>query len=55
MRRPGSRYESGRSSSLLKVKTFHDAEAVVVAHLPGTGKHKGRLGALECDLADGTP
>ncbi|HSO34089.1 MAG TPA: DNA ligase, partial [Labilithrix sp.] len=54
MRRPGSRYESGRSSSLLKVKTFHDTEAVVVAHLPGAGRHKGRLGALECDLPDGT-
>jgi len=54
MRKPGSRYEVGRSHTLLKVKTFHDAEAVVVAHLPGAGKHKGRLGALECDLADGT-
>jgi len=54
LRRPGSRYEVGRSSSLLKVKTFHDAEAVVVTHLPGAGKHKGRLGALQCDLADGT-
>ncbi len=54
MRKPGSKYESGRSSSLLKVKTFHDTEAVVVAHLPGAGKHKGRLGALECDLPDGT-
>ena len=54
LRRPGSRYESGRSSSLLKVKTFHDAEAIVVAHLPGAGRHKGSLGALECDLPDGT-
>ena len=54
MRRPGSRYESGRSSSLLKVKTFHDAEAIVIGHLPGAGRHKGRLGALQCDLPDGT-
>jgi len=54
MRRPGSKYESGRSSSLLKVKTFHDTEAIVVRHLPGAGRHKGRLGALECDLPDGT-
>lgn len=54
LRRPGSRYEAGRSSSLLKVKTFHDAEAIVVAHLAGAGRHKGRLGALECDLPDGT-
>jgi DNA ligase-1 len=54
LRKPGSHYESGRSSSLLKVKTFHDAEAVVVAHLPGAGRHKGRVGALECGLPDGT-
>ncbi len=53
MRKPGSRYESGRSATLLKVKSFHDAEAIVVAHLPGAGKHLGRLGALECDLASG--
>ena len=44
MRKPGSRYESGRSTTLLKVKTFHDAEARVVGHRPGQGKHLGRLG-----------
>jgi len=54
MRRPGSLYESGRSHTLLKVKSFHDAEARVVGHLPGAGKHKGRLGALECEMEDGT-
>ena len=54
LRRPGSRYEVGRSSTLLKVKTFHDAEARVIGHAPGAGKHRGRLGALEVELADGT-
>ena len=54
LREPGSKYESGRSSTLLKVKTFHDAEATVVEHIPGAGRHKGRLGALLVQLADGT-
>jgi DNA ligase-1 len=54
LRRPGSRYEVGRSSSLLKVKSFFDAEALIVDHLPGAGRHKGRLGALLVELVDGT-
>ena len=54
LRQPGSKYEIGRSSTLLKVKTFHDAEARVVEHQPGAGRHKGRLGALGVELADGT-
>jgi DNA ligase-1 len=54
LRRPGSRYEVGRSSSLLKVKTFHDAEARVLEHLAGAGRHKGRLGALLVEMPDGT-
>jgi DNA ligase-1 len=45
---------AGRSSTLLKVKSFHDAEAVVVGHQPGAGRHKGRLGALLVRLPDGT-
>src|SRR5207302_7755124 len=54
LRRAGSRYESGRSATLLKVKTFHDAEARVLKHVGGAGRHKGRLGALLVELADGT-
>jgi DNA ligase-1 len=54
LRRPKSMYEPGRSSSLLKVKTFHDAEARVLQHVPGAGKHKGRLGALTVELPNGT-
>ncbi|HEU0034176.1 MAG TPA: DNA ligase [Kofleriaceae bacterium] len=53
LRKPKSKYEVGRSSSLLKVKTFHDAEGTVVGHAPGTGKHKGRLGALIVELPGG--
>jgi DNA ligase 1 len=54
LRRPGSRYEAGRSATLLKVKRFHDAEARVIGHKAGAGRHKGRLGALQVELADGT-
>ncbi len=34
LRQPGSRYEAGRSRTLLKVKTFHDAEARVIGYEP---------------------
>ncbi len=54
LRQPGSKYVAGRSATLLKVKTFHDAEAVVTGHQAGAGRHKGRLGALLVRLPDGT-
>jgi DNA ligase-1 len=54
LRQPDSLYEAGRSSTLLKVKSFHDADAVVVGHQPGKGRHRGRLGALLVALANGT-
>jgi DNA ligase-1 len=54
LRQPGSKYVAGRSSTLLKVKTFHDAEAVVIGHQAGAGRHQGRLGALLVRLPDGT-
>ena len=53
LRQPGSRYEAGRSPTLLKVKTFHDAEGRVVEHLPGKGRHAGRLGAVVVELPSG--
>ena len=54
LREPESLYVGKRSSTLLKVKKFLDAEAVVIGHQPGKGKHVGRLGALICKLPDGT-
>lgn len=54
LRQPGSRYEVGRSATLLKIKSFRDAEARVLEHLKGAGRHKGRLGALLVELPDGT-
>ena len=46
LREPGSLYVRGRSTSLLKVKTFFDTEATVVGFKPGKGKHRRKIGAL---------
>jgi len=54
LRQPRSKYEIGRSCTLLKVKSFLDAEGRVIGHKAGAGRHKGRLGALQVELADGT-
>ena len=53
LRKPDSPYTVGRSYDLLKVKTYKDAEARVIKHLPGSGKHAGRLGALLVELPNG--
>jgi len=53
LRQPASRYQAGRSATLLKVKTFHDAEARVLEHQAGAGRHKGRMGALFVEMAGG--
>ncbi|KAM6496364.1 hypothetical protein JOM56_009070 [Amanita muscaria] len=53
LRKPRSLYEGWRSDTLLKVKTFHDAEAIVTGYLPGRGKHEGATGALKCKMASG--
>lgn len=46
-------YETGRSTALLKLTPWLDAEARVVAHLPGKGKYAGMVGALRMELPDG--
>lgn len=53
LRQAGSPYERCRSSTLLKVKRFLDAEAEVVRHVPGKGKHTGRLGSLVVRTPEG--
>lgn len=40
------RYSVGRSDSLLKLKPYDDAEAVVIGYNPGKGKYLGMLGSL---------
>lgn len=52
LRQPGSAYVGSRSSTLLKLKTFHDADATVIAHEPGMGKYSGQCGALKCTMVD---
>lgn len=46
-------YRNGRSEWLLKYKRHDDAEARVVAHLPGKGKYEGMTGSLLVERADG--
>ena len=55
LHRGSSLYKGVRNDDLLKVKTHDDAEAKVIAHIPGKGKYAGQLGALlvEVPAADG--
>jgi DNA ligase 1 len=57
LHRGGSLYRAERNGDLLKFKKHDDAEARVVGHLPGKGKHGGRLGSLlvEIPARDGRP
>ena len=53
LRQPESIYEAARSATLLKVKPYDDAEATVIAHEPGQGKYRGKLGALRVRTDEG--
>ncbi|MBU1443654.1 MAG: DNA ligase [Gammaproteobacteria bacterium] len=53
LHRGASPYHGERNADLLKVKPYDDAEARVVAHLPGRGKHAGHMGALEVETPEG--
>ncbi|WP_298452090.1 DNA ligase [uncultured Marinobacter sp.] len=53
LKRRDSLYEAGRSDDLMKVKTFADAEAVVVGHIPGKGRLQNMMGALQVELPSG--
>ncbi|SDM00499.1 DNA ligase-1 [Geoalkalibacter ferrihydriticus] len=54
VRKPDALYLPGRSTEILKVKNYQDAEALVIAHFPGSGRNTGRLGSLLAELPDGT-
>lgn len=53
LHRGSARHRAGRSKDLLKLKRHDDAEARVIAHLPGKGRHTGRLGALLVETPNG--
>ena len=53
LHRADALYETGRSETLLKVKPWDDAEAVVVGHLSGKGKYVGLTGALRVRTPEG--
>ena len=54
LQRADAPYRPGRSGAMLKLKPLQDAEALVLAHMPGRGKHAGRLGALRVRTAHGS-
>ena len=53
LHRGDSLYRAERNDDLLKVKTHDDAEARVLQHLPGQGRHAGRMGALLVETPEG--
>jgi DNA ligase 1 len=46
LHRADAPHETGRSVALLKLKPLQDAEARVIGHVAGRGRHEGRVGAL---------
>ena len=46
-------YSHSRSSGLLKLKKFYDAESTITGFIGGKGKHAGKMGAIECIDDDG--
>lgn len=53
LHRGSSTYSAERNSDLLKVKPYDDAEARVIEHVPGKGKHSARMGALVVETPEG--
>lgn len=53
LHRANALWSPGRSDALLKLKLQPDEEARVLAHLPGKGRHAGRMGALLMEMPGG--
>ena len=54
VRDPNTPYINKRTSKALKVKTFQDAECKVLGYTKGKGKYKNVIGAIRCQLDNGT-
>ena len=54
VRDPNIPYISKRTSKALKVKSFLDTECKVIGYTKGKGKYKNMIGALLCQLPNGT-
>jgi len=46
-------YQAKRSKDLMKLKRYDDAEAIVLSHIAGKGKHHGRMGSLVVKTSEG--
>ncbi|KZN64506.1 hypothetical protein N473_14370 [Pseudoalteromonas luteoviolacea CPMOR-1] len=46
-------HQAGRTAQILKYKPKFDAEAIVMAHLPGKGKYQGMMGAITVKTMEG--
>ncbi|KAJ3398170.1 hypothetical protein HDU80_009211 [Chytriomyces hyalinus] len=53
LRQPKSLYVGKRSTTLLKVKSFYDAEAIVVGYEAGKGRNASVTGSLKCKMQSG--
>lgn len=53
LHRADATYQAGRSPDVVKLKPQQDEDAIVIGHLPGRGRHAGRLGALRVRRDDG--
>lgn len=53
LRPEGSLYESGRTSTLFKLKQRQDSEARVIAYQAGRGKYENMMGAIWVELENG--
>ena len=54
VRDPKALYINKRTAKALKVKTFHDDECKVLGYTKGKGKYKDAIGAIKCQLPNGT-